>query len=137
MGPNHILNDYILEVRNKPFEWGVHDCFTFTNEAYRRLYGEGWAEDWLGKYMTSEGKPMTRAQLKKEFGFTDFTEAVATKLTPISFVPPRGALIATKKSKRWSIGYAMGICMGTKGAFLSDKGVVYLPLDEIDKSWVK
>jgi hypothetical protein len=31
----------------------------------------------------------------------------------------------------------MGICTGSKGAFLDKVGVIYLPLDDIDGAWVK
>ena len=136
MGTRELLNQYIQEVKEVPFKWGVNDCLIFTNEAWKRMYGHGWAEDWLGRYMTPRG-PMKKNQLIKEFGFTDFTSAVDERLTRITSVPPRGSLVTTKKTQRWFIGCALGISVGTKAAFLSDKGVIYLPLDDVDKSWVK
>jgi hypothetical protein len=30
----------------------------------------------------------------------------------------------------------MGICTGTKAAFLDEVGLVYLPLDDIDQAWI-
>jgi len=45
------LNSYLKDIRGKPFSWGEHDCLTFTNDAFVQMYGSGWADDWLGRYM--------------------------------------------------------------------------------------
>jgi hypothetical protein len=36
------LHAYLREVAETPFKWGEHDCFIFTNNAFRRMYGVGW-----------------------------------------------------------------------------------------------
>jgi hypothetical protein len=64
MGTRESLNAYLKEVRDIPFEWGSHDCLTFTNNAFHRMFGEGWADDWLGRYMV-DGRPMRKSQLKR------------------------------------------------------------------------
>jgi hypothetical protein len=74
--------------------------------------------------------------MRDKFKAQTFDEAIERKLKAVNYVPPRGALVATKKIERWLIGYALGICVGTKAAFLSRAGVVYSPLDEIDKAWM-
>ena len=136
MGPRQRLIEYIEAVREVHFAWGVHDCLTFTNNAFRSMYGSGWADDWLGRYMV-DGKPMRRDQLRKEFKFSTFEQAVDQRLQRIDRVPPLGALIMTQQARRFAIGGAMGICTGTKGVFLSKEGVLFLPLDAISKAWVK
>jgi len=68
MGQRESLNAYLKSVKDKPFEWGKHDCLTFTNNAYRQMYGIGWADDWLGKYM-KDAQLLRRKDLEKEFGF--------------------------------------------------------------------
>ena len=136
MGKRESLNAYIRSVNNKPFEWGKHDCLTFTNGAYRAMYGEGWAEDWLNRYMKNSTL-LKRDGLRKEYGFSSFTSAVDKKLTRIDYIPPLGALVTTKKTRRWAIGVAMGICTGSKAVFLSEKGLLHLPLDYIYQSWIK
>ncbi len=138
MGPRESLNDYIKKVRDMPFQWGTHDCLTFTNNAYKAMYGKGWADDWLGRY--GEGsKILRRKELENEFGFSirQLPEKISCKLKPINYIPPLGALVTTKKSNTWIIGVAMGICTGTKAVFLSKGGVLYLPLDYIHQAWVK
>jgi len=130
------LNAYLKANKAKPFAWGNHDCLTFTNCAYRAMYGEGWADDWLGRYI--DGTRLLKvSELQAEFGYTLFYDAVDDRLQRVKHVPPLGALLTTKKARRWAIGAAMGICVGTKGAFLNKSGVLYLPLDDIDAAWVR
>ena len=136
MGQRESLNDYLNSVRDKSFEWGEHDCLTFTNNAYKAMYGKGWADDWLGRYMNGS-MALRRSELKKEFGFSSFTSAVDKKLHRIGHIPPLGALVTTKEAQRWIIGVAMGICTGTKAVFLSKEGMLFLPLDYIHQAWVK
>jgi hypothetical protein len=136
MGARERLNAYLKDVRDKPFEWGVHDCLTFTNNAFHAMYGEGWADDWLDRYMI-DGRAMRRRELMQEFKRNDFVKAVDEKLTRINHVPPLGALVTTKQCQRWLIGVAMGISTGTKAVFLSKQGVLYLTLDAIEQAWIK
>jgi hypothetical protein len=136
MGQREVLNNYLAMIKNKPFQWGVHDCLTFTNDCFREMHGEGWADDWLGRYMINN-RPMRRTELIKEFKSINFNHAVDQKLERVEGVPPLGALVTTRHSQRWITGVAMGICTGTKGAFLTKNGVLYLPLDYIENAWVK
>jgi len=136
MGPRESLNAYLKQVRDIPFEWGSHDCLTFSNNAFHAMYGEGWADDWLGRYMV-DGRPMRKSELKREFKFSNFTDAVDDKLHRIDYIPPLGSLVTTRQAQRWVTGVAMGICTGTKCVFLSKQGVLYLPLDAIEQAWIK
>lgn len=135
MGPQKRLNTYLRAVRSEPFRWGQHDCLTFSNTAFKLYHGFGYADDWLGEYMNGDD-PMLPSRMRQKFGAQTFDEAIGRKLKEIDGVPPRGALVGTKMVERWMIGYALGVCVGTKAAFLSRRGVVYSPLDDIDKAWV-
>ncbi len=130
------LNHFLTSYQGIPFEWGRNDCLTFTNDAFRVMYGEGWSEDWIGRYMV-DGRPMRRRELIKEFKFNDFNLAIDTKLQRYTGVPPCGSLVTTKQAQRWVTGAALGICTGTKAVFLSKQDVLYLPLDAIEQSWIK
>jgi hypothetical protein len=139
MGTQERLTAYLRQVKDRPFLWGEHDCLTFTNSCWRAMHGSGWADDWLGRYMlnASNGrKCMGRDQLRREFGYFSFVQAVDDRLTQVKHIPPRGALVATDKVKRWAIGYGLGICVGSKCAFLSDNGVIYLPVTNIARAWI-
>lgn len=135
MGSGKQLNDYIRSVADKPFSWGEHDCLIFSNDAFRAFHGFGYADDWLGRYLKN-GKPLLPSEMRVEFGEVGFDEAIEKRLDPVNHVPPRGALVATKKVDGWYIGYGLGICMGIKAAFISRHGVVYSPLDDVIKAWI-
>ncbi len=133
MGKIIRLNEYLSEVCDVPFEWGVHDCFTFTNGAWKAMYGQGWAEDWLGKYMI-EGKPMRRDELRKTFRFGGIDAALRSRLTPYDR-PVLGSLVTTERSQRWMIGVAMGISLGSRCVFLSKGGLIKLNAEDVQSSW--
>ena len=135
MGPRQSLNQYINTVRNKPFQWGKNDCLTFTNDAFHAMYGKGWADDWLDRYL-ADNTPIRRNELIKEFGFRSFSEAVGQRLNRIDHIPPLGALVTTKHAEKWIIGVAMGISTGTRAVFLSKKGVIHLPMESVHEAWV-
>jgi hypothetical protein len=130
------LNAYLMAAKSKPFVWGSHDCLTFTNDAFHKMHGAGWADDWLGRYMNG-AKVLGPRELKQEFKYPDFYKAVDDRLQRVDHVPPLGALVTTTKARKWVTGVAMGICTGTKCAFLDKVGVIYLPLDDIDAAWVR
>jgi hypothetical protein len=133
------LHTYLREIADMPFKWGEHDCFIFTNTAFRRMYGEGWADDWANRYLAGDRMPFKRAILQSEYGFETFEDAVDTRLKRVENVPPRGALVTTSEGvpRTWYVGVAMGIAVGSSAAFLSNDGVVYLPIETIDNAWVR
>ena len=141
MGPqNRIseLHSFLKEVKDRPFKWGVWDCLIFTNEAFRRMDGEGWADDLLNRYM-SNGAPMTRVQIRREYGYENLDDMLADRLERSFDVPPRGALVTSSETflNAGYLGSGFGISVGSSAAFLSDTGVVYYPIEYIDSAWVK
>tara|TARA_R110000764_G_scaffold222_5_gene1021 strand:+ start:2003 stop:2314 length:312 start_codon:yes stop_codon:yes gene_type:complete len=100
------------------------------------MHGIGWADDWLGRYMDG-GRILRKNELKLEFRHQNFFSAVDDRLHRVDCVPPMGALVTTDKARRWVTGVAMGVCVGTKAAFLDKTGVIYLPIDDINGAWVK
>lgn len=130
------LCQYLTEVKDKPFVWGEHDCLTFTNEAWARMYGEGWADDWLGRYMPN-GKTLGKQAMRKEFGHKTLEDAIDARLRRVDCVPPLGALVTTDHSRKWVTGAALGIFTGSRGAFIGKDGLVYLPIEHIKDAWVK
>jgi hypothetical protein len=141
MGPqNRIseLHSFLKEVKDRPFKWGVWDCLIFTNEAFRRMDGEGWADDLLNRYM-SNGAPMTRVQIRREYGYENLEDMLTDRLERSYDVPPRGALVTSSETflNAGYLGSGFGISVGSSAAFLSDTGVVYYPIEYIDSAWVR
>jgi hypothetical protein len=129
------LNDYIEEVRTRPFVWGTNDCLVFTNTAFERMYGQGYADDWLGTYYkNSRNVPIK--ELKKAFPYKNLKEAIDDKLQPKT-IPTVGDLVLTKKtaSNVWYVGAALGICIGNKAAFVGMNKLQFFPLDVVDYTW--
>lgn len=132
------LNEFLREVHSRSFKWGVWDCLIFTNEAWRRMHGEGWADDWVGRYLVGK-RPMTFPKLLIEFQASSVEDALQSRLTRASKVPPRGALVlgGEKIITASGPGIKFGICVGSSAAFLSGGGVVYYPIEYIDSAWVR
>jgi hypothetical protein len=137
MTPNlDALQDYLREVADRPFVWGAHDCLTFTNEAWHRMHGHGFADDWLGRYLGRSGRPLSRRTLAQVYGHPTLQRALDARLMRWEAVPPRGALVVARANRNRSFDYAMGIANGEKAAFLLAAGVVYLDIDHVAGSWV-
>lgn len=138
MGPERSLNAFLREVADRPFEWGVWDCLIFTNEAFKRMHGVGWADDWMGRYIAPDGL-LTRSQLRREYGHQNLEHALESRLTRSYGVPPRGALVVGGKDvvEAGYLGVGFGISVGTRAAFLSRGGVVYSGIEMIDSGWVR
>ena len=141
MGPQNRISElhlFLKQVKDRPFEWGVWDCLIFTNEAFRRMDGEGWADDLLNRYMIN-GAPMTRVQIRREYGYENLEDMLTDRLERSYDVPPRGALVTSSETflNAGYLGSGFGISVGSSAAFLSDTGVVYYPIEYIDSAWVR
>lgn len=135
MGPKDRLNTYISNVADLPFEWGVHDCFTFTNGAFRAMYGKGYADDWVGRYMLNNGQPKHSKSMMREFRASNLHEGLSKKLRKATGAP-HGCLVTTKKNQRWVTGAALGISLGSRAVFLSRDGLIKLNIEDIESAWV-
>jgi hypothetical protein len=135
MGPQESLNAFLKDVADRPFQWHVWDCSTFTNEAWRAMHGVGWADDWLGRY-TEGGLYLRRDALRREFGFRTLDDAIDHRLTRVSGLPPRGALVVTEDVQVWVIGAALGISLGLRAAFLGKHGVTTLSINQVRGGWL-
>lgn len=129
------LNDYIEEIKRRPFTWGTHDCLVFTNTAFTKMYGKGYADDWVGIYYDN-GRNVPIKELKKRFDYSNLKDAISDRLLEKK-IPAIGDLVLTKKSAAhvWYIGAALGICLGNRAAFVGTHRLEFLHLDEIDYVW--
>lgn len=130
------LNDYLREQRGKCFQLGKHDCFTLTNGAWRAMYGEGYADQIIGKY-SDIGPKGFKQLLLDAFGFDNIVSCFDGHMQRVDGFPPRGAIVMTSKSARWYTGKALGVSVGRRAVFLADDDMVYVPITEIEGAWVK
>ena len=128
------LRQYLATQRGKSFALGEHDCFTFTNEAWRAMHGAGYADGIIGKY-ADLGPSGFRKLLNENFGAPDLIDALDLNLVRVDGVPPRGALVV-QYNGRWLTRHALGIACGTVAAFLSDDDVLFIDIDKINGAWV-
>ena len=73
------LDVFVAKNVNKSFQWHTNDCLMFTNDAWKAMYGHGWADDWLGKYTTHLGLYMKASELSKAFKAKSLPEALDNK----------------------------------------------------------
>lgn len=134
MGSKVNLNKFIEHVSSHPFEWGRHDCLTFTNSAFEAYWGEPYAQDWIDGYMV-EGRPPTARELRKTFKYSTVEAALDDRLcrcNPTKF----GSLVTTKKNQRWVTGVALGISIGSRCIFLNKQGMIAINAIDTNGAWV-
>jgi hypothetical protein len=130
------LWSYLDDIQQRPFEWGEHDCLTFTNRCWEIVHGRAWSADWLGRYMNGK-RPMSRKKLREEFGFTTFAQAVGERLEPVSGLPPRFALVQSGKPGRWAAGIALGFSLGSTAVFVGEHGLMRQRIETVAEAWVQ
>jgi hypothetical protein len=136
VGPHDRLLTYFRLQRGRRFKLGQHDCLTFTNGAWRVIYGRGFADTIEGLYGSLSASE-TADLIRRHTGARNMIEALDGVLTRCDGHPPRGALIATDQIRRSIVPYALGIAFGTKAVFLGAKDVVYLPIERIRGAWIE
>lgn len=125
---------YIESVRSRPFLWGDHDCLSFTNSAVTIYRGHGFADDWLGGYSTDMGAAVHCTRLLREQGFSGIVDAVDSRLSRYSArVPPRGSVVA--RPCEGVLGYAFGIAVSDRAAFVGVAGLDMLRFESDDIFW--
>lgn len=134
MGPRQRLNIYLSELSDEPFKWGEHDCFTFTNGAFHAMYGFGYADDWIGRYM-NDASPKNATSMRREFKHSTIFSGLASKLVK-SERPIFGSLVTMNKYQRWVIGVSLGISLGSRAVFLSKDGLLKFNIEDVESSWV-
>jgi uncharacterized protein DUF6950 len=136
VGPQQRLSAYLATVRNRPFTYHAWDCLMFTNEGWRAMHGRGWADDWLGQY-TKNGLYLRPDNLREVFGYQSLEDAIGDRLKKQAF-PARGALVISDQidgAAKRIVGFSMGLCVGTRAAFVGRTGVETITIDRIQGAW--
>ncbi len=133
-GWEYRLGKYIDAHRNKPFEWGVNDCITFANGAVIAQTGGGFCDDWCGKASTSKEAIKFFRQRLTAGDYVGPLNMVDKRLKRGQGFPPRGSIIAREIDDGFT-GYALGVTLNNKAAFVDVGGLVFNPIISADKWW--
>ena len=114
------FNDYIEESRFRPFSWGDHDCITFANKACKLQRGEGFADEFLGKYKTAKGALITYKRWLMSTDHKDLVSAVDSRLMRLNTnIPPIGSIVAEKHEDQDGVlPIVFGVCIGRVVCFV-------------------
>lgn len=122
------LSAYIASCRERPHEYGAHDCALFFAGGVIAMTGEDPAAPFRGQYSTAIGA----AKALKKIGAGDL-EKTLDNLFPVH---PTGKL--QRGDGVWN-GNAVGICMGAYALFVGEEGeragLIRVPRAEWKKGW--
>lgn len=112
----------------QPFKWGENDCCLFAADCLIEIYGIDFAEEFRG-YKTAAGAYKRLAKAGGLYAVLDskFGPAINPKLAK------RGAVVSFYVGKE----LALGVHIGDKIAAVSEKGLIFLPMEVVDKAWQK
>lgn len=130
------LGAYIASVRDRPMEWGAHDCILHGCSAAEATTGHDAAAEYRGRYSDREGA----TKILRELGKGTLLKTVDSqfKRKPVGMAG-RGDLV-------WFDG-SVGVCMGAQALFvgeerLADKaglvmreGLIAVPRALWSKAW--
>ena len=128
------LGEIIENLRDEPMVWSVNDCFTFINACHHALRGEFLADEWFGKYATAYEAKMHYGRLLKETGHASIIEAIDSKLDRVTGMS-RGSIAARHVEGDTVLGYAFGVVVSDKIAFLTLEGLDFVRPVETDIFW--
>ena len=106
------LNEYFVSVKDAQFEYGVHDCCTFSAGAVQAITGEDLMSEFRGKYSTREESQ----SVLKSIGAGTLLRTLRKK-----FGPPVNGASGQRGDVAWYNG-ACGIIIGRDGIFLTQDG---------------
>lgn len=130
------LSEYIDSVRNRSFDWATFECLTFANEAVKAQTGNGFADDWIGRYGCHISALRLYKKMQKILPESDIIEAVDKRLLRRKAKrPSRGDVVARPNSKSPVLGYSFGVAVSDLVAFLELDGVVFVRPISDDIFW--
>lgn len=128
------LDGMIERLRDEPMVWSVNDCFTFINACHYALKDEFLADEWFGQYSTAYEAKMHYGRKLKETGHASIIEAIDSKLDRNASMA-RGSIAARPLEGDTVLGYAFGVVVSDKIAFLTSEGLDFLQPLGTDIFW--
>tara|TARA_A100001388_G_scaffold226638_1_gene177850 strand:+ start:1254 stop:1688 length:435 start_codon:yes stop_codon:yes gene_type:complete len=132
------LEIYIEEIRNKPFDWGIHDCVVFANQAIKVQTGKGFFDEFLPDYDTAIKANRTYRTMLVEMKVATIKDAIDTKLTRfIGMIPPKGSIVCAVERQRieYGIGHKLGVAIDHRAGYLGWNGLQFEKIKSGDVFW--
>jgi len=132
------LEVYIEEIRNEPFDWGIHDCVVFANQIIKVQTGKGFFDKHLPEYKTALKANRTYRTMLLEMNVSNIKEAIDTKLTRfIGLIPPKGSIVCKVEKQRidYGIGHKLGVAIDQRAGFLGYNGLQFEKIRSGDVFW--
>lgn len=121
------LNELLIEVAQRPFQWGQWDCCIFAGSVIQALTGKNPATQYIGTYHDKK----TAAKQMQQVGASR-VEEILTELG-FSQIPlqlaQRGDLVYHR------INNALGVSKGIYSSFIHDCGTIDIRTLDCDKAW--
>jgi len=122
------LVDAVEGARDRPFQWGVHDCATWAFDVRLALTGIDSADAWRGKYRTEKGATRMLRLLGCKT-VKDLADSILGDALPTALFAQRGDIVLGGPEQ------ALGVCIGSDALFLQPSGLVALPIRNCLKAW--
>ena len=132
------LEIYIEKVRNKPFNWGLHDCVVFANEIIKVQTGKGFFDKYIPDYDTAIKANRTYRTILVDMKVSTIKEAIDTKLDRyIGMIPPKGSIVCREHQQKmeYGIGYNLGVAVDHRAGFLGETGLSFQKIQSKDVFW--
>jgi hypothetical protein len=127
----HRLNAAIEAARDKPFEWGEHDCLLFAASVVEQMTGVDPLAQWRGTYSTAHGALLAL----RRSGFKDIVEVFHSSLGPgldSVLMAQRGDIVLYRDAEGRP---GTGICIGEAIAAVTPVGLGVIPLADGLTAW--
>ena len=132
MRNHNALIKYIESVKDKKFEWFLHDCVTFQNNCERAYTGENLLPNMIKTYNNLK----SAIKVIKSMGQISLYHIMLKTL---------GAPIQISKAKRGDIVYkkdglegaSLGRCMGEISYFVGEQGLIAIKTMDLKIAWAR
>lgn len=128
------LAAYIEDHRHKPFDWVANNCVTFVNGAGTTQTGVGFCSDLCTGYSTTREAIIFFNNKMLSGGYGAAVDIVDNRLSRCNGYPSRGDIVARKVDGDCT-GYSLGVCIGSKVAFVSAIGLQFAQIEPDDIAW--
>jgi hypothetical protein len=122
--------NYIYPYLSMSFKWGEIDCAHFAADLVKQTTGKDYLKNFRRKY----NDQFSAYRLMRKLGYNNIIEAVSGELKkePQQGIEAvNGDIVAHKVNNE----YAIGICYNNTGFFMSNKGIIKIPLEDCEYSW--